>query len=136
MQVSSTARAASAQSSTLRDITGLSAALTIKVTPRPRTRVEMGLQKWFGQGGGGPVAYMIFPVLLAMLPRYHPGSSVSLNCLERYRAESPEDREDHVSQRRPPRPCRTTSATHSTRVPPVSGVTLIVSAADNPVMVA
>jgi len=48
MQVSSTAVLQARKSSTLRDLTGLSAALTIKVTPETGgTRVEMGLQKWF-----------------------------------------------------------------------------------------
>ena len=48
MQVSSTTVLQARKSSTLRDITGLSAALTIKVTPETGgTRVEIGLQKWF-----------------------------------------------------------------------------------------
>ncbi len=48
MQVSSTAILQARKSSTLRDITGLSAALTIKVTPESGgTRVEIGMQKWF-----------------------------------------------------------------------------------------
>src|SRR5687768_14623971 len=48
MQVSSTAVLQARKSSTLRDLTGLSAALTIKVTPEHGgTRVEIGMQKWF-----------------------------------------------------------------------------------------
>jgi hypothetical protein len=47
MQVSATAVIQARKSSTLRDLTGLSAALTIKVTPEHGgTRVEMGMQKW------------------------------------------------------------------------------------------
>jgi hypothetical protein len=67
MQVSSTAVLQARKSSTLRDITGLSAALTIKVTPETGgTRVEMGLQKWFDKAAVAAVAYMVFPVLLAL----------------------------------------------------------------------
>src|SRR2546421_8641913 len=48
MQVSSTAVLQARKSSTLRDLTGLSAALTIKITPEQGgTRVEIGMQKWF-----------------------------------------------------------------------------------------
>src|SRR5205814_10712815 len=65
MQVSSTAVLQARKSSTLRDITGLSAALTIKVTPETGgTRIEMGLQKWFDKAAVAAVAYVIFPVLL------------------------------------------------------------------------
>ena len=47
MQVASTAVLQARKSSTLRDLTGLSAALTIKVTPEHGgTRVEIGMQKW------------------------------------------------------------------------------------------
>src|SRR3712207_8037337 len=47
MQVSSTAVLQARKSSTLRDLTGLSAALTIKITPEHGgTRVELGMQKW------------------------------------------------------------------------------------------
>lgn len=67
MQVSSTAVLQARKSSTLRDITGLSAALTIKLTPETGgTRVEMGLQKWFDKAAVAAVAYMVFPVLLAL----------------------------------------------------------------------
>lgn len=67
MQVSSTAVLQARKSSTLRDITGLSAALTIKVTPETGgTRVEMGLQKWFDKAAVAAVAYMVFPILLAL----------------------------------------------------------------------
>ena len=67
MQVSSTAVLQARKSSTLRDITGLSAALTIKVTPETGgTRVEMGLQKWFDKAAVAAVAFAVFPVLLAL----------------------------------------------------------------------
>lgn len=47
MQVSSTSVLQARKSSTLRDLTGLSAALTIKITPEHGgTRVEVGMQKW------------------------------------------------------------------------------------------
>ncbi len=47
MQVSTMAVIQARKSSTLRDLTGLSAALTIKITPdQGGTRVEIGMQKW------------------------------------------------------------------------------------------
>src|SRR5258706_7324952 len=67
MHVSSTAVLQARKSSTLRDLTGLSAALTIKITPETGgTRIEMGLQKWFDNAAVAAVAYMVFPVLLAL----------------------------------------------------------------------
>src|SRR5437763_16668303 len=61
MQVSSTAVLQARKSSTLRDITGWSAALTIKLTPETGgTRVEMGLQKWVDKAAVAAVAYMVF----------------------------------------------------------------------------
>src|SRR2546430_13717502 len=66
-QVSSTAVLQARKSSTLRDVTGLSAALTIKVTPEAGgTRVEMGMQKWFDKAAIAAVAMAGFPVLLAL----------------------------------------------------------------------
>ncbi len=48
MQVSSTAVLQARKSSTLRELTGLTSALTIKITPETGgTRVEIGMQKWF-----------------------------------------------------------------------------------------
>jgi hypothetical protein len=48
MQVAATSVLQARKSSTLRDLTGLSAALTIKITPEAGgTRVEIGMQKWF-----------------------------------------------------------------------------------------
>src|SRR6059058_4856150 len=67
MQVSSTSVLQARKSSTLRDLTGLSAALTIKVTPETGgTRVEIGLQKWFDKAAIAAVAMAVFPVLLAL----------------------------------------------------------------------
>ena len=46
-QVSNNSILQARKSSTLRDLTGLSSALTIKITPEPGgTRVEIGMQKW------------------------------------------------------------------------------------------
>ena len=67
MNVSSTAVLQARKSSTLRDLTGLSAALTIKVTPETGgTRVEIGMQKWFDKAAIAAVAMAVFPVLLAL----------------------------------------------------------------------
>src|SRR3954466_711099 len=66
-QVSTTSVIQARKSSTLRDITGLSAALTIKVTPETGgTRVEIGMQKWFDKAAVAAVAMVVFPVLLAL----------------------------------------------------------------------
>ena len=49
------------------DLTGLSAALTIKIMPEAGgTRVEMGMQKWLDKAAIAAVAYFIFPPLLAL----------------------------------------------------------------------
>src|SRR5437762_13889011 len=62
MQVSSTAVLQARKTGTLRDLTGLSAALTIKVTPEHGgTRVEIGMQKWFDKAAVAAVAFVIFP---------------------------------------------------------------------------
>ena len=69
MQVSSTAVVQARKSSTLRDITGLSAALTIKVTPETGgTRVEIGMQKWFDKAAVAAVALALSAGLLLALP--------------------------------------------------------------------
>src|SRR2546423_1126998 len=69
MQVSSTAVLQARKSSTLRDLTGLSAALTIKVTPETGgTRVEIGLQKWFDKAAVAAVAIALSMGLLLALP--------------------------------------------------------------------
>ena len=57
MHVSSTTVVQARKSSTLRDLTGLSAALTIKITPEAGgTRVEMGMQKWLDKAAVAAVA--------------------------------------------------------------------------------
>jgi hypothetical protein len=69
MQVSSTAVLQARKSSTLRDLTGLSAALTIKITPETGgTRVEIGLQKWFDKAAVAAVALALSAGLLLALP--------------------------------------------------------------------
>src|SRR6478672_9538149 len=69
MNVSSTAVLQARKSSTLRDITGLSAALTIKVTPESGgTRVEIGMQKWFDKAAVAAVALLLSAGLLIALP--------------------------------------------------------------------
>src|SRR3954462_13548805 len=67
MNVSSTAVLQARKSSTLRDLTGLSSALTMKVTPESGgTRVEIGMQKWFYKAAVGAVGVAMFPPLLAL----------------------------------------------------------------------
>jgi hypothetical protein len=53
----------------LRDLTGLSAALTIRVTPEAGgTRVEIGMQKWFDKAAIAAVAVLLSAGLLVALP--------------------------------------------------------------------
>src|SRR6266571_8461387 len=67
MQVSSTAVLQARKSSTLREITGLSSALTIKITPEAGgTRVEIGMQKWFDKAAVAAVGAMVFAPLVAL----------------------------------------------------------------------
>jgi hypothetical protein len=69
MMVSSTAVLQARKSSTLRDLTGLSAALTIKITPEHGgTRVEIGMQKWFDKVAVAAVAVALSAGLLLALP--------------------------------------------------------------------
>jgi hypothetical protein len=69
MQVSQTAVLQARKSSTLRDLTGLSAALTIKITPEHGgTRVEIGMQKWFDKAAVAAVAVFFSAGLLVALP--------------------------------------------------------------------
>ena len=69
MQVSSTAVLQARKSNTLRDLTGLSAALTIKITPEHGgTRVERGMQKWFDKAAVAAVAVFLSAGLLRALP--------------------------------------------------------------------
>src|SRR2546423_9505582 len=67
MQVSSTAVLQARKSSTLREITGLSAAVTIKITPETGgTRVEIGMQKWFDKAAVAAGAFLVSGVLIAL----------------------------------------------------------------------
>src|SRR2546429_6174156 len=69
MQVSSTAVMQARKSSTLRDLTGLAAALTIKVTPETGgPRVGIGMQKWFDKAAVAAVAIVLSAGLLIALP--------------------------------------------------------------------
>ena len=67
MQVSSTSVVQARKSTTLRDLTGLSSALTIKITPESGgTRVEIGMQKWFDKAAVAAVGAIVFAPLLAL----------------------------------------------------------------------
>jgi hypothetical protein len=69
MQVSSTTVIQARKTSTLRDLTGLSAALTVKITPEHGgTRVEIGMQKWFDKAALAAVAVILSSGLLLALP--------------------------------------------------------------------
>lgn len=69
MQVHTTAVLQARKSSTLRDLTGLSAALTIKITPEHGgTRVEIGMQKWFDKVAVAAVAVALSAGVLLALP--------------------------------------------------------------------
>jgi hypothetical protein len=69
MQVASTTVLQARKSSTLRDITGLSSALTIKITPEGGgTRVEIGMQKWFDKAALAAVALILSAGALVALP--------------------------------------------------------------------
>jgi hypothetical protein len=69
MQVASTSVLQARKSNTLRDLTGLSAALTIKITPEVGgTRVEIGMQKWFDKAAVAAVALLLSAGLLLALP--------------------------------------------------------------------
>ena len=69
MQIASTTVLQARKSSTLRDLTGLSAALTIKVTPEHGgTRVEIGMQKWLDKAAVAAVAVVFSMGLLLALP--------------------------------------------------------------------
>ena len=66
-QVSSTNIIQARKSNTLRDLTGLSSALTIKITPEAGgTRVEIGMQKWFDKAAVAAVGAIVFAPLLAL----------------------------------------------------------------------
>jgi len=66
-QISTTSVIQARKSNTLRDLTGLSSALTIKITPESGgTRVEIGMQKWFDKAAVAAVGVAMFPPLLAL----------------------------------------------------------------------
>jgi hypothetical protein len=67
MQVGGASALQARKSSTFLDITGLSSAVTIKVSPEPGgTRVEIGMQKWLDKAAVATVAFFVFPPLLAL----------------------------------------------------------------------
>jgi len=69
MNVSSTTVLQARKSSTLRDMTGLSSALTIKITPEAGgTRVEIGMQKWFDKAAVAAIAIVLSAGLLIAIP--------------------------------------------------------------------
>lgn len=69
MNLSATTVVQARKSSTLRDITGLSAALTIKITAEAGgTRVEIGMQKWADKAAVAAVALLLSAGLLIALP--------------------------------------------------------------------
>jgi F0F1-type ATP synthase membrane subunit c/vacuolar-type H+-ATPase subunit K len=69
MQVASTTVLQARKSNMLRDLTGLSAALTIKITHEGGgTRVEIGMQKWFDKAAVAAVAILLSAGLLVALP--------------------------------------------------------------------
>lgn len=69
MQVASTSVLQARKESTLRDLTGMSSALTIKITPEHGgTRVEIGMQRWFDKAALAAVAVILSSGLLLALP--------------------------------------------------------------------
>jgi hypothetical protein len=69
MQVGSTTVLQARKESMLRDLTGMSTALTIKVTPEHGgTRVEIGMQRWFDKAALAAVAVILSSGLLLALP--------------------------------------------------------------------
>ena len=69
MHVGQTAVLQARKSGTLRDLTGLSAALTIKITPEHGgTRAEIGMQKWLDKAAVAAVAVLLSSGLLLALP--------------------------------------------------------------------
>jgi hypothetical protein len=64
MQIASTSVLQARKESTLRELTGMSSALTIKVTPEHGgTRVEIGMQKWFDKAALAAVAVILSSAL-------------------------------------------------------------------------
>jgi len=114
MQVSATSVLQARKSGTLRDLTGLSAALTIKITPEAGgTRVEIGMQKWFDKAAIAALALMLSAGLLLALP--------ALGAYWQYRITEDAWKviEDHIARKAggyvPPLPgrCGTCSAANS-----------------------
>ncbi|HEY9401922.1 MAG TPA: zinc ribbon domain-containing protein [Pyrinomonadaceae bacterium] len=69
MQVAQTVVLQARKAGMLRDLTGLSAALTIKITPEHGgTRVELGMQKWFDKVAVAGVVAMFLAAPLIALP--------------------------------------------------------------------
>ncbi len=113
MQVSSTYALQARKSSTLRDLTGLSSALTIKITPEHGgTRAEIGMQKWLDKAAFAVVSMVVFPPLIAL---------AALGAYWQYKVTEDAWRiiEDHIAQQAggyvPPLPgrCGTCGAANS-----------------------
>ena len=69
MQVAASSVLQARKESTLRDLTGMSSALTIKITPEHGgTRVEIGMQRWFDKAAVAAVAVILSSGLLLALP--------------------------------------------------------------------
>ncbi|HEY0378910.1 MAG TPA: zinc ribbon domain-containing protein [Pyrinomonadaceae bacterium] len=69
MQVASSTVLQARKEGMLRDLTGMSSALTIKVTPEHGgTRVEIGMQRWFDKAAVAAVAVILSSGLLLALP--------------------------------------------------------------------
>jgi Double zinc ribbon len=69
MHVAATSVLQARKSSTLRDLAGLSTALTIKITSEGGgTRVEIGMQKWLDKAAVAAVAIVLSAGLLLALP--------------------------------------------------------------------
>lgn len=67
MQIGTDSVVQARKSSTLLDFTGLSSAITIRITPETSgTRVEIGMQKWLDKAAIATVAFFVFPPLLAL----------------------------------------------------------------------
>ncbi len=113
MQLASTSVLQAGKSSTLRDLAGLSSALTIKITPEHGgTRAEMGMQKWLDKAAVAAVGVFVFPPLLAL---------AALGAYWQYRVTEDAWKiiEDHIAQKAggyvPPLPgrCGTCGAANS-----------------------
>jgi hypothetical protein len=69
MQVGAASVLQARKESMLRDLTGMSSALTIKVTPEHGgTRVDIGMQRWFDKAALAAVAVILSSGLLLALP--------------------------------------------------------------------